>query len=144
MVKLFILVLGLPIVASSQASLSLKLSNYKGESSCIGVALYSEEDFLIEEKALLTDYFCNNGDANNRWYTIGGSIPTGSYALAVFEDINKNKKLDKNLTGIPIEPYVFSNNAGSKWRKPIFQDASFELTSGNKELFLELKYWKEY
>lgn len=144
MVKLFILVLGLPIVATSQVSLSLKLSNYKGKSSCIGVALYSKEGFLIEEKALLTDYFCNNSNVDDKWYSIGDSIPAGRYALAVFEDLNKNKKLDKNLTGIPIEPYVFSNNAGSKWSKPIFQDASFELTSGNKQLFLELKYWKEY
>jgi uncharacterized protein (DUF2141 family) len=72
------------------------------------------------------------------------SIPAGRYALAVFEDLNNNRKLDKNLTGIPIEPYVFSNNAGSKWTKPTFEDASFELSNGSNHLFLKLKYWKEY
>jgi uncharacterized protein (DUF2141 family) len=93
---------------------------------------------------LYTDYFCNGDGKGEVEYQIVDSIPAGRYALAVFEDLNNNRKLDKNLTGIPIEPYVFSNNAGSKWTKPTFEDASFELSNGSNHLFLKLKYWKEY
>lgn len=144
MVRIFVLMVGLPTIALSQGSLTVKLSNFKGKASCIGVALYQESGFLDEEQALLTDYLCNNDNLAESQFQIVDGLPVGKYALAVFEDLNKNRKLDKNLTGIPIEPYVFSNNVGSKWSKPTFSAASFQLDIGTNHLDLELKYWKEY
>jgi uncharacterized protein (DUF2141 family) len=139
-----LLMVGFPVIGKGQGSLSLDLSEFKGASSCIGVALYREEGFLIEKEALYSDYLCKGDEAHTRYYKILDSIPIGKYALAVFEDLNQNKKLDKNLTGIPTEPYVFSNHAGSKWSKPSFDDASFELVAGSNHLTLTLKYWKDY
>ncbi len=144
MVRIFVLMVGLPTIALSQGSLTVKLSNFKGKASCFGVALYQESGFLDEEQALLTDYLCNNDNLAESQFQIVDGLPVGKYALAVFEDLNKNRKLDKNLTGIPIEPYVFSNNVGSKWSKPTFSAASFQLDIGTNHLDLELKYWKEY
>lgn len=144
MVRIFLLIVGLPTLALSQGSLTVKLNNFKGNASCIGVALYQERGFLDEEQALLTYYLCNTDNLVERQFQIADELPTGKYALAVFEDLNKNRKLDKNLTGVPIEPYVFSNNVGSKWSKPTFTAASFQLDIGTNHLDLELKYWKEY
>jgi uncharacterized protein (DUF2141 family) len=144
MVRVLIFIIGLPILVNAQSSLSINLSKFRGQSTCFGVALYHKEGFLVEKQALYTDYFCNVDGKGEVEYQIVDSIPGGRYALAVFEDLNNNRKLDKNLTGIPIEPYVFSNNAGSKWTKPTFEDASFELSNGSNHLFLKLKYWKEY
>ena len=52
-------------------------------------------------------------------------IPYKTYAIAVFHDINKNGKLDKNALGLPLEPYGFSNNARSTFSAPSFSQASF-------------------
>jgi len=38
------------------------------------------------------------------------SIPTGTYAINVYQDKNSNKELDMNFFRIPKEPYGFSNN----------------------------------
>ena len=38
-------------------------------------------------------------------------LPPGQSAAAAFQDFNGNGKLDKNLFGIPKEPYGFSNSA---------------------------------
>ena len=58
-------------------------------------------------------------------------LPEGEYALAIYQDENRNKILDKNLLGIPIEIYGFSNNARRTFSAPSFQEAKFKL---NKDL----------
>jgi uncharacterized protein (DUF2141 family) len=57
------------------------------------------------------------------------NIPYGNYAVAVFQDENKNKKLDKNLFGMPTEPYGFSKNFTSKMRKPDFKEIAFQVNA---------------
>jgi len=59
------------------------------------------------------------------------NLPEGEYALAIYQDENKNKILDKNLLGIPTEIYGFSNNARRNFSAPSFQEAKFKL---NKDL----------
>ncbi len=58
-------------------------------------------------------------------------LPEGEYALAIYQDENRNKILDKNLLGIPTEIYGFSNNARRNFSAPSFQEAKFKL---NKDL----------
>ena len=52
-------------------------------------------------------------------------LPDGSYAIALFIDLNGNKKIDKNFLGIPKEQYGFSNNAMGKLSAPTFVQAQF-------------------
>ncbi len=52
-------------------------------------------------------------------------IPDGEYAIALFIDLNGNKKIDKNFLGIPKEQYGFSNNAMGKLSAPTFVQAQF-------------------
>ena len=59
------------------------------------------------------------------------NLPEGEYALAIYQDENRNKILDKNLLGIPTEIYGFSNNARRNFSAPSFQEAKFKL---NKDL----------
>ena len=58
-------------------------------------------------------------------------LPEGKYAVAIYQDENRNKILDKNLLGIPTEIYGFSNNARRTFSAPSFQEAKFKL---NKDL----------
>ena len=54
-------------------------------------------------------------------------LPDGSYAIALFMDLNGNKKIDKNFLGIPKEQYGFSNNAMGTLSAPTFAQAQFTL-----------------
>jgi len=65
-------------------------------------------------------------------------LKEGIYAISLFIDSNDNKKLDKNLIGIPTEQYGFSNNAMGFLGKPSFKNASFELIK-NSEIKIKLK-----
>jgi uncharacterized protein (DUF2141 family) len=54
-------------------------------------------------------------------------LPTGEYALSLFQDENDNKKLDTAVMGIPTEKYGFSNNAVGVMGPPPYKKCSFTL-----------------
>jgi uncharacterized protein (DUF2141 family) len=53
-------------------------------------------------------------------------VESGEYAIAVIQDLNENEKLDKNMLGIPKEPYGFSG----KWEKG---ESSYDKASFNTD-----------
>ena len=55
------------------------------------------------------------------------NLPEGIYAIALFVDVNKNLKIDKNFLGIPKEQFGFSNNAMGKLSAPSFEQAKFKV-----------------
>jgi uncharacterized protein (DUF2141 family) len=58
--------------------------------------------------------------------TVDG-VPAGSWAVLSYQDENDNGKLDRNVLGIPKEPYAFSRDARGRFGPPSFEDAAFEL-----------------
>ena len=58
--------------------------------------------------------------------TVDG-VPTGSWAVLSYQDENDNGKLDRNVLGIPKEPYAFSRDARGRFGPPSFEEAAFEL-----------------
>jgi uncharacterized protein (DUF2141 family) len=63
-------------------------------------------------------------------------LPAGKYAVAVFQDIDNNNKLDRWLGLLPKEPYGFSNNVG-KYGPASFDNAAFDLTK-DKTISIQL------
>jgi len=66
------------------------------------------------------------------------NLPEGIYAIALFVDVNKNLKIDKNFLGIPKEQFGFSNNAMGKLSAPSFEQAKFKV-KGNTLQNIKLK-----
>lgn len=55
------------------------------------------------------------------------NVSPGTYAIAVYQDLNENGELDTNFVGIPKEPYGFSNNYRPTMSSPSFEKAKFKL-----------------
>ena len=53
------------------------------------------------------------------------NVPSGIYAISIFQDLNGNGELDENKSGIPSEPFGFSNDARGKLGPPKYKKASF-------------------
>ncbi|MEM8678843.1 MAG: DUF2141 domain-containing protein [Planctomycetota bacterium] len=66
-------------------------------------------------------------------------LPPGTYAIAVYQDVNDNGKMDKSGFGIPTEPYGFSNNARGTMGPPSFQKAAFAVADAGVALEIQLK-----
>jgi uncharacterized protein (DUF2141 family) len=54
-------------------------------------------------------------------------LPPGQYAVAIMNDLNGNGALDKNLLGVPKEPWGVSNNVRPALREPRFDEAKISL-----------------
>ena len=64
-------------------------------------------------------------------------VTAGRYAVAAFEDVNGNRRLDRTGLGLPMEPYGFSGGAGLKAR-PTFAQAAFDLREPGSALRVRL------
>ena len=64
-------------------------------------------------------------------------VTAGRYAVAAFEDVNGNRRLDRTGLGLPTEPYGFSGGAGLKAR-PTFAQAAFDLREPGTALRVRL------
>lgn len=51
----------------------------------------------------------------------------GKYAVAIMNDLNGNGSLDKNMFGVPKEPWGVSNNVRPALREPRFDEAQINL-----------------
>jgi len=66
-------------------------------------------------------------EANEESLTYTVELPAGEYAVRLMHDVNGNEKLDRNLVGMPKEPYGFSNNVKGKFGPPKWKKAAFQL-----------------
>ncbi len=55
------------------------------------------------------------------------NITPGNYAVSVMNDLNGNGELDKNILGVPKEPWGVSNNIRPALRAPDFKEALISL-----------------
>lgn len=81
----------------------------------------------------------NNGDRGSDCMKVAAgsteinlTLENGLYAILVYVDINQNGELDKNLFGIPKEPYGFSNNARGSFGPPSFMAVSIQITEDTR------------
>ena len=65
-------------------------------------------------------------------------LPPGKYAVSVYEDLNGNHRLDRNMFGIPREPVGVSNNPPARMGPPHFNDACFRLGASAKAITITL------
>lgn len=116
--------------------LVLTLSNLK-PGQVVQVGIYARaEDFPKTDRVTYFRIFTAGKNTQER-FTIT-DLPHGTYAFAVYQDINKNKKLDVNLVGYPSEPFGFSNNVRPRFSAPSFDACKFEYGPGKNGVQIKL------
>lgn len=70
--------------------------------------------------------------------TLPVELPAGEWAVAITQDTNNNDRLDKNLMGIPTEPFAFSNNVRPRLAPPAFDDCKFMVSGAGKVVSIQL------
>jgi uncharacterized protein (DUF2141 family) len=90
-------------------------------SPLVVVAYSNADDFLTERGTVLKTTRAQDSSLS---FEIKG-LASGTYALVVFEDLNKNGILDQNKLGIPQEPFGFSKAKLGLFGPPSFRKSSF-------------------
>jgi len=110
--------------------LTVEVKHVKPNAGVVFVGLYDKAaDFPATQKGLAGQVI----EASSE--TVVATFPgltAGRYAVAVYQDENRNGKLDKNFLGMPIEPYGFSNDARGSMGPPSFDAAAVDITATPK------------
>ena len=96
---------------SAQATLKLYFYNVKA-------------NFLVRNQYTLLKHLKPAGN-NKVVYPI--QLPSGERAIAATQDLNENDLVDRNLIGIPTEPFALSNVGHPRFKVPTFEDCVFKV-----------------
>jgi uncharacterized protein (DUF2141 family) len=122
---LFLCVLLIGLFPTSKVSLTVNVTGFTDNVGKSYIALYRPKDTWPEiNKQFIGKVVAISGKTSSVKFEY---LECGMYAVAVFHDRNNNGKLDKNMLGIPVERYGFSNNARETFSAPSFSSASVEL-----------------
>ena len=117
--------------AEGTASLTIKVDHIARSGGNLRIALYDKTSFADDDAAPIADKVVAVS-AQTQSVTLP-DVPPGTYAVKMFQDVNRNERFDLNWLGLPSERYGFSNNAKPNWIRmspPDFEEAKIELKRG--------------
>jgi uncharacterized protein (DUF2141 family) len=110
---------------NAQNIIEVEISNFASDKGVAQIGLFNTETSFLEKVYKEKEVKIRD----QKVVAIFTDIPDGTYAISVFHDKNKDRKLNTFL-GIPTENYTASNNASSKFGPPKWKDAKFEVGNG--------------
>ncbi|MEN3291240.1 MAG: hypothetical protein V7642_493 [Burkholderiales bacterium] len=119
---------------SSAGDLKVAIENVANSEGVIRVALYDNESRFLKTPTKSLSAPASKGTVEFAF----SDIPPGPYAVSVYQDLNKNNKLDSNSIGIPIEPYGVSRNAKGKFGPPSFKETQFSVDDKPQSIVIKL------
>jgi uncharacterized protein (DUF2141 family) len=124
---------------SASGNLTVVIKGFKNNSGSVSVALFNKEDGFPKspEKAVAIIYSKIN---DNKSIAVFQHLPAGEYAVSVYHDENNNKKMDRNIIGMPKEGVGASNNARGHLGPPKYQDAKFAFTGTDESITINIVY----
>jgi uncharacterized protein (DUF2141 family) len=121
---------------ATRAPLTLVISNLASPTAPVIVGVYGTKNKFPYPKDQLKVYtFKPDSVLLTAMIT---DLPFGTYALAIYQDVNSNGKIDKNLIGIPTEPYAFSNNYKPTVKAPAFKNCQFEYNTSSNTMAMKM------
>ena len=111
---------------SASAPVTIVITNLPSATSAIKLNFYnSAGTFLQSGQATLQQTVLPGGQHQAQ---VRVALPAGEWAVALMQDTNNNGEVDRNVLGIPNEPYAFSNNVRPRFSAPKFEDCKFRVT----------------
>jgi uncharacterized protein (DUF2141 family) len=133
---LVIFLFWLPVVAWSQGSIEVKVTEIREAKGDIRVGLFKDEDTFLK-KAIDGKVV----KASKEGVTVVfENVPEGDYAVSVLHDENGNGEMDSNVVGIPKEGFAFGNNAMGTFGPPSFEKAKVVVKKEKVRQELKMKY----
>jgi uncharacterized protein (DUF2141 family) len=109
----------------------LSVVGFESDEGKAMIALINSEESYSETGVNFKSIALDIEDQKTEWNI--DELPFGEYAIKLYHDENGNKKMDRNILGIPSEDYGFSNNATGSFGPAKYEDAKFNFnTSGQK------------
>jgi len=123
---LLLLLLPTAMVAAEvqQGQLRIEVEGLSSDQGTVNIALCKMPAEFAVEGEHFREIHLPIQNHHATWLLTG--IPFGEYAVKLYQDKNRNGKMDTvPFLGNPLEPYGFSNNVRHAFGRPSYQEASF-------------------
>ena len=137
LIILVLLLMGMTLHAQS-GGVEVEITGIVAEwGGSISIGLFEKKGFPKEGQAITNRVDPVRGIKSTVKFE---NMPVGNYAIAVFQDVNTDGKLNRTIYGQPTEPYAFSNNVFGKYGPPKFASVAFSVDENtNSKLVIHLK-----
>jgi uncharacterized protein (DUF2141 family) len=118
-------------------TLTVEITGIKNDQGKILLQLFDSNENYQSNKA----YSANMIKAKKGVVSVTfNDLVAGEYAIRYFHDENDNGQLEKNLFGMPVEGYGFSNNAKADFGPVSFDDMKVTITDQNLVTHSSVQY----
>jgi uncharacterized protein (DUF2141 family) len=104
-------------IAADSVKLTVIIENVQVGKGTVFVSVYNDAAQFTAKPVMHQELATNSARLSCTF-----DLPPGTYALACYQDLNGNKKLDAGMFNIPKEPYGFSNNYRPSFSAPKYAD----------------------
>lgn len=112
-----VLLLALACTGAQAADLVIRVDNVKNADGQVKVALFDSAAGFLKRPVRVADAPASAGVTT----VVIKDLAPGEYGFAVYHDANGNGNMDRNLVGIPLEPFGFSKDAQGRMGPPAFE-----------------------
>ena len=119
------------------STLIVRVTGLTSEKAHLRIAVFNSERSWLDDASAAYRTVLEGGGREREWRI--QNVPYGDYAVAAFEDQNRDGKLNRDLFGIPKEPYGFSNGVRGSFGPPGWKDAKFVVSGETMQLEIKLK-----
>lgn len=114
----------------SQYHFTVEVTNLVPGKGHVYLGLYNKKKgFLNADASFASGKVKSTG---NKAIYIFKNLPSGDYAVAVYQDVNNNGKCDRNIIGYPTEGFGFSKNYKPKLSAPSFDETKIAVRQSTK------------
>jgi len=111
------------------ASIEIEVESFESNYGYLRVHLFNQETSqYFPDKSHRAFKFLLTKIRNNRAKVVFTGLPFGKYAVTIHHDANSNKKMDKNILGMPAEGWGLSTDIIPIFSLPDFEKCSFEVS----------------
>jgi uncharacterized protein (DUF2141 family) len=117
---------------NNKYELILMVKNIRNNKGLVALQLLNEKEQVVEALYIsIKDKVAT---------TVFNNLSPGKYAIRVYHDENRNKKMDFNWMGIPKEGYGFSGNPKITFGPPDFEKFLFQIDA-DKKIIINMIYF---
>ena len=116
--------------------LTINVTNLKSKTAIIVIGLYATSNKFLDENDQLQEYRIK--PKNGKFSAKITNQKYGEFGMAIYQDVDGDGKITKNLIGIPKEPYAFSNNYKPTIKAPSFNDCKFTYSAKSNTVNMKL------
>jgi uncharacterized protein (DUF2141 family) len=115
-------------LVQSKNKLTIIVRNIKMKNT-IRIGVFRSQNTFLKDGQTFKEYVLTVADGKSSLSTVIDDLEEGEYAIALYQDLNEDKKLNRNFFGVPTEPYGVSNNIRPTFAPPSYDECKFSYFS---------------